>query len=91
MFLVAILNDRFELTIERERNLKSVTFDSTFSSQIKQRKEDIELLFYRLLQQVVLHERERSFNNGIEITTDLSVILLLFNCFFIYYFLDNFT
>lgn len=82
-----------EQNIERERSSKGDTYDAAFVSQLKQRKEDIELLFYRFLQQVILHERVRCFNNGMEVTSDLSVSIcfkFLFLYFYLYFFFRQF-
>lgn len=56
-------------------------YDSKFSMNIKQRKENVEVLFYRLLSQVVQHDRDRALSNGLDLSEDLSVCFIKFGLF----------
>uniref|UniRef100_A0A915D7Q7 Retinoblastoma-associated protein n=1 Tax=Ditylenchus dipsaci TaxID=166011 RepID=A0A915D7Q7_9BILA len=72
---VALLEERLFLRVEQEKTAKGGGYDSNFSTTIKQRKENVEALFYRLLYQVISYDRERGANGGVESTEDLSTIL----------------
>lgn len=67
------MGDRLEKTVHEESISNGLTYDEAFTTSIKQRGEEVELLFYRILQQVVLHERDRSLNMGLEISEDIGV------------------
>ncbi|KAI1719520.1 retinoblastoma-associated protein A domain-containing protein [Ditylenchus destructor] len=63
---VACLGDALLKKVEQERTSNGDAYDSNFTASIKQRKENVETLFYRLLHQVVMHDRERGMNSGME-------------------------
>lgn len=71
--LVASLGDNLLKKVEQERTSNGDSYDSNFTTSIKQRKENVETLFYRLLHQVVMHDRERGLNSGMEVAEDFSV------------------
>jgi hypothetical protein len=76
---VALLEERLYLKVEQEKSAKGAGYEAEFGAGIKQRKEEVQGMFYRLLHQVIMHDRERSYANGIESTEDLSVSFCCLN------------
>ena len=64
------MGDKIENRVAQEKESKGSDFDASFTEQIKQRREQAECLFYRLLEKVTVAERERA--SSIEVP-DLSV------------------
>ena len=61
--------------IDEDRTSFGQTFDEAFSSQLQQRLNNTEMLFYRLLQKSVMYDRQR--NPRAEVS-DLSVSFALY-------------
>lgn len=58
--LVKHFGERLESKVEEEKAQKGAQFDEAFTTMIKQRRENVEVLFHRLLQRVVLSDQERN-------------------------------
>lgn len=58
--LVRTWGERLEAKVEEEKTTKSPNFDEGFATMIKQRRENTEVLFHRLLQKVVLQDQDKN-------------------------------
>uniref|UniRef100_A0A915AVX8 Retinoblastoma-like protein 1 n=1 Tax=Parascaris univalens TaxID=6257 RepID=A0A915AVX8_PARUN len=67
-----LMGDKLENAVAAERESRGLDFDAAFTETISLRRENADRLFYRLLEKIVIAERERVSPNE---SPDLSVVL----------------